>query len=654
MKVDRRTLLIGGGAGVGLVVAWGVWPRRYAPGLPLAKGEQAFDHFLKIAPSGLVTVAVPQVEHGQGVWTALPQLLADELGADWNKVAVIPSPAGKAYDNVLAGPLGKGRVTGGATSVRAFGDRLRQAGAAARAMLCAAAARRWGVSAAECDTAAGFVACGGRRLSFGDLAEAAAEEVVPRDAPLRARPAGLAMQPLPRLDGPPKVDGSVRFAADIRLPGLVHAAALIGDTAERDISGLHLGEGWVAAIGATSWAARQALARAAPAFRTTRLDDRAIELAMAAALEGEELPPLTGRTVTADYRMAAVPHLALEPPTATARWNEGRLELWAGTHRPDETLASSGPGPGSHLFPLPVGGPDHRLMTNEAAPIAAELARRLSRPVQVTLSPAHARAIDPVLAPAQARFRAKLGPDNRVLAWVGRLVGISPIPMPYTVPQVDIHLIDPKLSRLRTGHLRGGDDLFATFARESFVDELARQTGFEPLAFRIAMLGGHPRLARVLTTASALGGWDGGGAGSTLGLAVHSAYGSHAALLASATIGGDGQVAVDRLVCAVDCGRVVNPQLVRQQVESAIIAGLAYARAPAPSVSDGLLRSGGGTAPGLAGTPRITVEVIPSDAKAGGLSGLAVPLVAPAVANAVSAASGRRLRAHPFDPMSQP
>ncbi|WP_114229127.1 MULTISPECIES: molybdopterin cofactor-binding domain-containing protein [Sphingomonas] len=651
MKVDRRTLLIGGGAGVGLVVAWGLWPRRFTPDLPLAKGERAFNAFLKIAPSGLVTVAVPQVEHGQGVWTALPQSLADELGADWKRVAVIPAPAGHAYDNALAGSLGKGRVTGGATSVRAFGDPLRQAGATARAMLCAAAAARWGVSARDCDTADGYVVHEGRRLAFGELAEAAAGERVPTTPMLRARPAGLAMQPLPRLDGPPKSDGSLRFAADIRLPGMVYAAALIGERVERDIPGLHSGDGWVAAVGPTSWAARLMLAKAAPAFRTTRLDDRGIELAMAAALEGEELPPLTGRTVTADYRMAAVPHLALESPSATARWTDGRLELWAGTQRPDETLAGSGSAPGSHLYPLPVGGPDHRLWSNEAAPIAAALARTLGRPVQVTLSPAHARAIDPVLAPAQARFRAQLGPDNRLLAWVGRVVGSAAVAIPYTVPQVDLRLVDPAL-KLRTGPLRGGEELFGVFSRESFVDELARQSGFEPLAFRVAMLGGHPRLARVLTTAAALGGWDGGGAGSTLGLAVHSAYGSHAALLASATVGSDGQVAVDRLVCAVDCGRVVNPQLVGQQVESALLAGLAYARTAVPSFSDGLLRGGGGRAGRMAGVPRIGVEVIPSAATPGGLSGLAVPLLAPAVANAVAAASGRRLRALPFDPMA--
>jgi isoquinoline 1-oxidoreductase beta subunit len=202
------------------------------------------------------------------------------------------------------------------------------------------------------------------------------------------------------------------------------------------------------------------------------------------------------------------------------------------------------------------------------------------------------------------------------------------------------------------GYLRGQDGLFAAFARESFVDELARQVGFEPLAFRISLLSGKPRLARVLSTAAAIGGWDGGGPGSSLGLAAHSAYGSHIALLASATVGGDGQVAVDRLVCAVDCGRAVNPQLVRQQVESGLIAALAYARAPAPSFRGGLLRSGGGVALGLANIPKIEVEVIPSAAQSGGLSGLSVAVLAPAVANAVAAASGRRLRTLPFDPMS--
>ncbi|MCW3798098.1 molybdopterin-dependent oxidoreductase [Sphingomonas sp. BN140010] len=646
MRIDRRTLLVGGGAGLGLVVAWAAWPRRFAPGLPIGKGEQVFGHYLKVGTDGRVTVAVPQVETGQGIWTALPQLLADELGADWTKVAVIPAPVGRVYDNQVLG--GRGRTTAAATSVRAFAEPMRQAGATARIMLCAAAAKQWGVAAGECDTAGGFVLHEGKRLPFAALAEAAAQAAAPEDAPLRNRPAGLAAQPLPRVDGPPKSDGSMRFAADVRLPGQVYAAALIGRPAGEVPKGLHRGEGWVAAVADTSWAARRALAAAAPAFQGSRGDDDGITQAVELALAGNELPSLTGRTVTADYAMAPVPHLGLEPPAATARWVNGQLEAWASTQQPDALLAAIG---GGQLYPMPVGSPDGVAMSNPAAPIAVELARRLGRPVQVVLSPAHARAVDPVLAPARARLRAQLGPDNRPIALAGQVAGLWPS-FPYAVGRVDVRAAQPAVP-ITAGYLRGQDGLFAAFARESFIDELARQVGSEPLAFRISLLPGKPRLARVLSTAAAIGGWDGGGSGSSLGLAAHSAYGSHIALLASATIGGDGQVAVDRLVCAVDCGRVVNPQLVRQQVESGLIAALAYARAPAPSFRDGLLRSGGGVAPTLAGTPRIEVEVIPSAAEPGGLSGLSTAVLAPAVGNAVAAASGRRLRALPFDPMSE-
>jgi isoquinoline 1-oxidoreductase beta subunit len=641
MKLDRRTLLIGGGAGVGLAVAWAAWPRRYAPGLPVDKGEQLFGHYLKIGTDGRVTVAVPQVETGQGIWTALPQLLADELGADWQKVAVIPAPDGPVYGNALTDGE---RVTASATSVRAFATPMRQAGAAARALLCAAAAQRWGVAAAECDTAGGFVTHEGKRLAFGTVAEAAARLSLPDDVPLRSRPARLAGQPLPRLDGPPKADGSLRFAGDVRLPGLVYAAALVGDVAEAG-EVLQRGDGWVAAVGPTSWAARRALAAAAPTFRAGTGDEAQVCLVLDATLEPLELPPLSGRTVTAEYRVAATPHLALEPPVATARLVDGRVELWAGTQAP-------GQGEAALRYPMPVGGPDGRAMTNPEVPIAIELARRVGKPVQVSLSPAHARAIDPVFPPGRARLRAQLGPDNRLLALVGQVAGAWG-PVPYAIPTVDVRTAAPDLP-IATGYLRGGDGLFAAFARESFIDELARQTGFEPLAFRVAMLGGRPRLARVLSTAAAIGGWDGGGPGSSLGLAAHSAYGSHVALLASATIGGDGQVALERLVCAVDCGRAINPQLVRQQVESGLVAALAYARAPVPSFRDGLLRSGGGIAPTLAGTPRIEVEVVPSAAEPGGLSGLSAAVLAPAVANAVAAGSGRRLRVLPFDPMAAP
>ncbi len=667
MKFDRRTLLVGGGAGVGLVVAWSLWPRAYASGLLTRDGEQLFGHFLKIGTDGRVTVAVPQVETGQGVWTTLPQLLADELGAAWDSVGVEPAPAGPMYDNRLAAIITKGRVTAEATSVRAFSARLREAGATARSLLCAAAARQWGVSAAECDTADGFVVHEHKRLPFGALAEAAASLSPPKRPPLRATGSGkLVGQSLARLDGPPKVDGSLRFAGDVRLPKLLFAAARLGDLAgHRGGPGVHSGDGWIAAIGATSWAAEQALAAAEPRFTAPPLgDDEAIDRILAETLEAREFSErrrigegaLRGRTASAEYSMAPLLHLGLEPLTATARLQGSKLELWVPTQAPDATRAivakAAGLAPGDVLlFPMPVGAPDGRALHADAAPVAAALARKLGRPVQVTVAPAWSRRAARPLPPARARLRAQLGPDNRLLGWHARTAGRADAAFPYAIPNVLIEQAEADRP-LAQAYMRGGDQLLPTFARESFVDELARRNGFEPLAYRIAMLAGEPRLARVLAAAAAIGGWDGGGPGSSMGLACHAACGSFIALLASATVGADGRVQVDRLVAAVDCGQMTNPGLVRQQVEGNLLGALALVTGPRASFRQGMPVGGSSAAPRMRGTPAITVETIPSTAPAGGLSGLPMAVLAPAVANAIAAATGRRLRSLPLDPIS--
>jgi isoquinoline 1-oxidoreductase beta subunit len=233
----RRTLLVGGGAGVGLALAWAFWPREYRHNLRAGEGESVFNAFLKIGRDGRVTIAVPQTELGQGVYTSLPQILADELGADWRTVAVEPAPVNPLYANLLLAEefghtSGVARwltrtyatrnalmLTGGSSSVRAFEPRLREAGAAARALLCQAAAARWALDTEQLDTANGFVVSGAKRLPFALLAEEAATLALPDLLTMRGGPDNrLAGKSLPRLDVPAKIDGSAQFAGDIRLP----------------------------------------------------------------------------------------------------------------------------------------------------------------------------------------------------------------------------------------------------------------------------------------------------------------------------------------------------------------------------------------------------------------------------------------------------
>ena len=271
MNLDRRTLLIGGGVGVGLIVGFALWPRRLASDLIVRRGEQAFGNFIKVAQSGRVTVAVPQVETGQGVWTALPQIVADELGAAWDSVGVQPAPLGGPYGNVLMPK--KMRITAGSTSVRAFEQPLREAAAVARTMLVAAAAGRWNVGESECETADGYVISGARTLSFGELAEEAAERSPPSRPALRGSGRSrLIGRPLERLDAPAKSDGSLRFAGDVRLPGMLFASARLAppggrltDFAREAISKIagvrHIAarDSWFAVVADNTWQAEQAV-----------------------------------------------------------------------------------------------------------------------------------------------------------------------------------------------------------------------------------------------------------------------------------------------------------------------------------------------------------------------------------------------------------
>jgi isoquinoline 1-oxidoreductase subunit beta len=305
--VDRRQMLIGGGVGIGLIIAWAAWPRSYAQNLVAAKGEHIFGPFVKIGEDGHVSVVIPQIEMGQGVYTALAQILADELGADWRTIAIEPAPINPLYTNhLVAADWSKGlgtqllgdvaswyqdrsatqnalQITGGSSSLRAFEPLMRGAGATARALLCMAAAKRWDADWLACDTAAGFVILGNDRLRFGELAGIAASLTPPSRPPFRQGSDNrLRGKNLPRLDLPSKVDGSANYAADIRLPGMVYAALRtgpLGDTifksiddkavrAKAGVIDVITEESWVAVVATTWWGAHQALERGAPRFET--------------------------------------------------------------------------------------------------------------------------------------------------------------------------------------------------------------------------------------------------------------------------------------------------------------------------------------------------------------------------------------------------
>ena len=694
--VDRRTLLIGGGAGVGLIIAFAAWPRRVGSPLRGAAGEEVFGPYLRIASDGRVTVAVPQAETGQGAWTGLAQIAADELGAAWDMVAVEPAPLAPGYANMLVGDT---RLTAQSSSIRAFEAPLREAAAMARVMLCEVAAERWGVDATSCAARDGFVVSGPKRIGFGELSGEAASVRAPSSATLRR--GTLAGQSLPRLDLPAKSDGSLRFAGDVRLPDLRFASLRMAppggrvtgfDKPAAEAKGARIvtEERWIAAVAETTWAANRALDAAAPRFAgPAEADTPAIEQALTTALEapmetvvehGDYDAAVAGkRPLAATYRIAPTPHLSLEPPSVAVRMSGERLEIWVATIAPDLARATAakaaGIGEGQvTLYPMPVGDGGGAAIGGELVAIAIAVARAIKAPVCLTMPAATAQNHDFCRPPLAARISALADAAGGLASWHGRFAGAAGLDAalarargesvpafvarggvpPYAAAAMRIAAASVTLP-IACGYLRGDVEPLTSFANESFIDELSRARGVEPLAFRIGLLGGQPRLARSLAQAAARGGWDGGARGSSLGIACAAGFGSFIGLVAEATIGPDQRIQVTRLVAAVDAGRLINPGLVQQQIEGGLLHALISATGAAPEIIAAMPRArplGALGLPTLKGLPKVEVVLLPSDEASGGVSGLGALVLAAAIANAIFAATGMRLRRLPFDPMS--
>tara|TARA_R110000772_G_scaffold60328_20_gene136283 strand:+ start:6339 stop:8627 length:2289 start_codon:yes stop_codon:yes gene_type:complete len=741
--LTRRKFLIGGAAGAGLVVAWAVWPRSYEPNVAATENEQVFGAFLKISEDGQVIVVVPQSEMGQGVYTVLPQILADELGADWRTVAVEPAPINPLYSNsLLAGqwaeslmPSGVGKlannaalqwitqnvtlrdqfmVTADSTSIPGFAASFREAGAAARVLLTKAAAARWDVAWETCTVENGVISSGDKKLRFGELVREAAQESLPDPVPLR--PAGegnLTGQDVPRLDLPSKLDGSANFAGDIRLPDMVFAAIRQGPIGETRLKSFNRagaskitgfidvveGGKWIAAVATNWWAANRALDKMSPVFETRGFmaDSDKIDTALREALEEGPGTRFVSRGDTrgvfaednihrARYHAEAALHAPIETRTATAEYKDGGLELWMATQAPVAAVQSAARAldigqDRVTLYPMLSGGSFDRNLDNDIAAQVALIARKMDRPVQLVWSRAEEIMHDHYRAPSQARLDAAMAKAGRVEALqikiaappssreqVKRLFdGMGPVEamhetlgeadikavagleVPYDIPNltVDHH---SAFVGVPTGNWRSNAHSSNIFYLESFIDELAAKAGIEPLSFRMQMMNSAPRLTRCLTSVAAMAGWDGGLDNSGQGMACHSMRGGHIAVIASASRASSG-MEVRRISATVDIGRIIHPDIARQQIEGGIVFGLAMALGSATRFQDGqptARRLRDLSLPRLAEIPPIQIEFIRSDEEPVGYEELGVPAVAPAVANALFSATGTRFRQLPL------
>ena len=755
MPVSRRSVLVGALVGGGLAVGYFLRPREFPLPLEPGRNEHAFDAWIKIAADGVISVAVPQVEMGQGITTLIPQIVAHELGADWRQVAVEPAPVSALYANtVLAArwaelwmpaapsladdPKGaitrrwaqdsRFNATAEGTSLAAYEAPARAAAASTRSLLMQAAAARWDVAWEECEARGGFVIHGEgaalRRLPFGALAAEAATFSPPSTPPLRPEalsesagdyPAGSALA-YPRLDLPSKVDGTWTFAADVRLPGMLHAAirhAPLAQTSaldrlkedaakglkgfERVVRGHSQGRAWVAALARDWWTADTALTRMLPRFRFgNAVDSAAVDHALDEAIRrgkvrrvhlvGDEDVVSGALPVQIRYEVAPALHAAIETASATARLENGQLELWVGTQAPGATRRAAARAIGIDLakvvlYPLGIGGSFDARLEFDHAVEAAILAAETGRPVQLTWSRAEElRAAFP-RCPAVAVMAARPDTNGGIGGWRGRIavpasarefgkrlfgehapfdaidavageadpLAIEGIVPPYTVPNLAIDHIAARID-LPTARLRGNAHGYTAFFNESFIDEMAHRAGREPLSFRMAMLGRNPRLAECLQRVAALSQWGGGGDQSGQGIACHAIGDGRIAVVASARRDENG-VRVEKLSAVADIGRIVNLDIARQQIEGGLIFGLGLAVGCSTRYVMGrpdALTLGAMTLPGLADSPQVEVEFVTSDAEPADPGELGVAVVAPAVANALYSATGLRFRRLPL------
>lgn len=717
-NLSRRRFLQGG---AGLTLGFclpSLVAAATAEKMPVATFEA--NAFLRIGSDNTVTVLSKHLEMGQGTYTGLATLLAEELDADWAQVRVEGAPAdARRYNNLLMGPI---QGTGGSTAMANSWQQMRQAGAAGRAMLVAAAARQWQVAADEIVVEAGKLThpASKRSATFGQLAEAAAKEAVPSEVKLKdPKDFKLIGKTAKRRDSADKTNGTAKFTQDVQLPGMLVAVVAhppqFGATVKafdasktRAIKGVvdvvQIPQG-VAVLAKDTWSAklgRDALLvtwddSAAFKLGSDEILARYKELAktpgLVARKEGDAAAAFAApaKVVRASYDFPYLAHAAMEPMNCVIQLKPDACEVWNG-----EQFQTVDQGNIAHLLGLK---PEQVKLNMLYA--GGSFGRRASTHSDYLLEAAHiVKAIDgraPVklvwLREDDMRggyyrplfhhaLEAALDGSGKLVGWKHRLVGQSIIAgspfagmmikdgidavsvegaanLPYAIPNLLVDLHTPSDIGVPVLWWRSVGSSHTAFSTEAFLDEVAAAAGKDPLALRQELLAAHPRYLAVLKLAADKAGWGtklkAGKAGERRGrgIAIHESFHSIVAQVAEVTVAKDGSLKVDRMVCAVDCGTAINPDNIRSQVEGGIGFALSAVLHGEITLKEGRVEQGNfdGYAPlRINEMPRVEVHIVPSAAPPTGIGEPGVPPVAPAVANAIAAATGKRVHRLPIRP----
>jgi len=706
MRDGRRNFVKTGAAVAGGLVINLAIPLALRPSMAAA-GTFAPNAFIRIDHEGVVTLVMPMVEMGQGIYTAMAMLLAEELEVGLDQVRLQHAPPN---DALYANSILHIQTTGLSSSVRAFWTPLRQAGAVGRTLLVQAAAKQWGLDPSTCRAQHGAVLhdVTKRSLTYGALADAAAALPVPaRESVALKEPKDFTLigTPAKRLDTPDKVNGRAQFGIDTRLPGMKIAAIAISpafggrpksvnEAAARAVKGVrqvvHIDEA-VAVVADHMWAAKKGLKAAAiqwdhgpnakvdSASIIRQLEEASKQPGAVAHSAGDASSALAGAAQRLDavYQLPFLAHGAMEPMNCTVHARKDGCDIWVGTQAPTMTQAMI-----AQLTGLPkdvirihnhlLGGGFGRRLDADGTLLAVKIARQVNGPVKVVWSREEDIQHDMYRPYYYHRLSAGLDANRRPVAWTHRIAGSSVMaryvpPLfkngldpdavesaadtPYAFPNMHVDYVRVEPPGIPTAFWRGVGSTANVFVVESFIDELAHAAKQDPLAYRKALMS-DPRALGVLNLAAEKAGWGKPlPADRARGVSVEFAFGSYLSQVAEVEVAADGSIKVHRIVCAVDCGMVVNPDTVAQQIEGGTLFGLTAALYGAITLKNGRVEQGNFNdyrPLRINESPVIETHLVKSAESPGGIGETPTAAVAPAVTNAIFAVTGQRIRTLPI------
>ncbi len=706
-RTPSRRGLLKGGLAAGLTLAF------YLPARAGDETEQPANNadqfapnaFIRIDRSGKTTLVMPQVEMGQGVYTAIPQILAEELDADFAKLTLEHAPpSDKLYGNPIFGI----QATGNSNSIRAFWKPLRIVGATARAMLVRAAADQWQVDPASCSAANSEVRhpASGRTLAYGDLVDAAAKLPVPPPPPLKdPKTFALIGKPLKRLDTPGKTNGSVVYGIDTMLPGMKFATLAaspvfggkvkhVDDSAVKNVPGVRqvvVLDDLVAVVGDHMWAAKKGLdalvitwdegPHAHVSSTEIWADLRAASKKAGAVAKsvGDIAKGLSqGETIDGEFELPFLAHAPMEPMNCTVRLTPGACEIWTGTQVMTRVQATAAQAAGVAVDKVTVhnhllGGGFGRRLEADMVDSAVRIAKHVDAPIKVVWTREEDIQHD-IYRPVYRDVISASLSNGKIVGWKYRVAGSSimarwfppafqngididavdsAIDIPYDIPNLHVEYVRAEPPAVPTGFWRGVGPNNNVFAIECFMDELARKAGADPIAFRRNMLAGTPRLQAALDLVAEKSGW-----GKPLparagrGVSVQPSFASFIATVVEADVDDRGEVRLRKVTSVVDTGIAVNPDIVVAQLQGGLIFGLTAALFGEITIDKGRVRQSNFNDYRMLRideVPPIEVHVVQSGEEPGGIGETGATAGPPALRNAIYAATGVALRRLPID-----